>query len=616
MASTYSNLKVQLMTTGENTGSWGTVTNTNLGTALEEAITGSANVTFASGDVTLTLTNTNSTQSARNLRLNCTGTTGGSPRNLILGSGCQIEKVYIVNNECGDAITIKNTTGTGISVPAGKTMYVFNNGTNVVDAITHLSSLTLTSPLSIASGGTGSSTGDGSALTNLNASNISTGTLANARTTAASANGASTIVARDASGNFSANTVTANLIGTAANAAVLQTARTIAIQDGVTGTATSFDGSNNISIPVTAINASVINTGTIANARTTASDANGVSTIVARDASGNFSANVITASLNGNASTATTATTATTANKVANSLALATSGTGLSGSASFDGSSTQTFTVTSNANSANGASTIVARDASGNFSANTVTANLTGTASNATVLQTARTIAIQDGVTGTATSFNGSANISIPVTGINVSVANAGTLAVARGGTGITSPGTAGNVLTSNGSAWVSTTTHSFVAGMILMWSGTIAGIPSGWALCNGLNGTPDLRDRFVVGAGSSYVPGVTGGSSSTTLSEANLPSHTHSFSATTSTAGSHSHSLSIPNVGYDLGIASVVRSATGSPVLSSNQNVSGLVSTEGSHTHTVSGTTGSTGSGTSFTNLPPYYALAFIMKL
>lgn len=108
------------------------------------------------------------------------------------------------------------------------------------------------------------------------------------------------------------------------------------------------------------------------------------------------------------------------------------------------------------ASSANGASTIVARDASGNFSANTVTANLTGTAANATVLQTARTIAISGGATGTATSFDGSSNITIPVTALNVSTADAGTLAVARGGTGITSVGTSGNVLTSNGSAWVS----------------------------------------------------------------------------------------------------------------------------------------------------------------
>ena len=184
MASTYSNLKIQLMGTGENSGTWGNVTNVNLGTAIEEAITGSADVTFSSGTVTLALTDTNSSQTARNLRLNLTGTSGGA-QNLIVPA---IEKVYIVNNGCADAITVKNASGTGIAVPAGKTMYVYNNGTNVVDAVTHLSSLTLTTPLP------------------------------NSSTTASASNGASTIVARDGSGNFAANTVTANLTGTATNA--------------------------------------------------------------------------------------------------------------------------------------------------------------------------------------------------------------------------------------------------------------------------------------------------------------------------------------------------------------------------------------------------------------
>jgi len=168
MASTYSNLKIQLMTTGENNTTWGNVTNVNLGTAIEEAITGSADVAFSSGNVTLTLTDTNSTQSARNLRLNLTGTTGGA-RNLVVPA---IEKVYIVNNTCADAVTIKNATGTGIAVPAGKTLYVFNDGTNVVDAITHLVSLTLGTPLATTSGGTGSNTGA------LNGSNVSSGVVA------------------------------------------------------------------------------------------------------------------------------------------------------------------------------------------------------------------------------------------------------------------------------------------------------------------------------------------------------------------------------------------------------------------------------------------------------
>ena len=91
MASTYSNIKIQLMATGENSTTWGDVTNINLGTAIEEAIVGSADVTFASANVTLTLSNTNASQTARNLRLRCTGTTGGSTRNLVVPS---IEKPY------------------------------------------------------------------------------------------------------------------------------------------------------------------------------------------------------------------------------------------------------------------------------------------------------------------------------------------------------------------------------------------------------------------------------------------------------------------------------------------------------------------------------------------
>jgi hypothetical protein len=155
MASTFSPLKIELIGTGDQPGTWGITTNLNLGTALEEAITGSADVVFSSADVTLTLTDTNAAQTGRNLRLNLTGTSVGA-LNLILGSGMQIEKLYLINNGLADAVTVKNTTGTGIAVPAGKSMFVFNNGTNVVDAVTHLTSLTLGAALPIASGGTGS----------------------------------------------------------------------------------------------------------------------------------------------------------------------------------------------------------------------------------------------------------------------------------------------------------------------------------------------------------------------------------------------------------------------------------------------------------------------------
>jgi hypothetical protein len=154
MASTFSSLKIELIGTGEQDGTWGDTTNTNLGTAIEQAITGSGDVTFTGADVTLTLANTNSAQTARNLRLVCVGTSGGA-RQLIVPD---IEKQYIVKNELADTVTIKTSAGTGIAVPAGKTIVVFNDGTNVVDVTTHNSSLTLSSALPVTSGGTGLAT--------------------------------------------------------------------------------------------------------------------------------------------------------------------------------------------------------------------------------------------------------------------------------------------------------------------------------------------------------------------------------------------------------------------------------------------------------------------------
>lgn len=312
MASTYSNLKIQLMATGENSGTWGNVTNVNLGTAIEEAIVGSADVTFSSADVTLTLTDTNATQTARNLRLNLVGVSGGA-RQLIVPT---IEKVYIINNGLANTVTVKNSTGTGIAVPAGKTMYVYNNGTNVVDAVNHLTSLTL---------------------------------------------------------------------------------------------------------------------------------------------------------------------------------------------------------------------------------------------------ETA--------------------------------------LAATQGGTGLNSVGTSGNSLISNGTAWVSQKLETFVTGMIMMWSGSIASIPSGWALCDGTSGTPNLTDRFVIGAGSAYAVNATGGSK-----DAIVVSHTHT--ATVTDPG-HFHTQTGTTLGPGAGVFAYGSGNGGVATQNTQTNTTGIsvaLSTEGS-------------SGTN-ANLPPYYALAFIMKL
>jgi hypothetical protein len=130
MASTYSNLKIQLMATGENSGTWGNVTNANLGDALEQAIVETATVTFASANVTLTLSDSNARQDARALRLNLTGTTGGA-RDLIVPA---IQKPYLVNNGTADIITVKVSGQTGVAVPASTSMLLYNNGTDVIVA--------------------------------------------------------------------------------------------------------------------------------------------------------------------------------------------------------------------------------------------------------------------------------------------------------------------------------------------------------------------------------------------------------------------------------------------------------------------------------------------------
>jgi hypothetical protein len=131
VASTYSSLKIELITTGEQNGTWGTTTNTNLGTALEEAIVGRATANFTTdGNLTLTLTDSNATQVARNLVLNCTsGVSLTATRDLIVPA---IEKPYIIQNNTTGGQSIRViVAGTGVTVPNGKTAFVYNDGTNI-----------------------------------------------------------------------------------------------------------------------------------------------------------------------------------------------------------------------------------------------------------------------------------------------------------------------------------------------------------------------------------------------------------------------------------------------------------------------------------------------------
>jgi hypothetical protein len=156
MSSTFSALKFELITTGEQSGSWGVTTNTNLGTAVEQAIVGMATLTsanFTANVATLTLTNTNTAQNARALCLNIAAGAVSAAGTLNVPA---IEKPYIIINDSSYAVTVKVSGLTGVAVPAGKRTVVYNNGTDVGNQIDYLATLSLGTALPIASGGTGS----------------------------------------------------------------------------------------------------------------------------------------------------------------------------------------------------------------------------------------------------------------------------------------------------------------------------------------------------------------------------------------------------------------------------------------------------------------------------
>jgi hypothetical protein len=159
MASTFSDLKFELIGTGDQAGNWGQTTNDNIGTAIEQAITGLGNPVFTTdADLTITLTDTVALQTARALVLNATSTGSlSATRSLVVPT---IEKQYIVQNNTsgGQSIVVKTTAGTGITVLNGSKMHLYVDGVNVVDAVSRFSALTLAAALPITSGGTGTTT--------------------------------------------------------------------------------------------------------------------------------------------------------------------------------------------------------------------------------------------------------------------------------------------------------------------------------------------------------------------------------------------------------------------------------------------------------------------------
>jgi hypothetical protein len=152
--------------------------------------------------------------------------------------------------------------------------------------------------------------------------------------------------------------------------------------------------------------------------------------------------------------------------------------------------------------------------------------------------------------------------------------------------------GASGQVLLSAGGSNTPTWGNTFVAGMIMLWSGSSASIPSGWLLCDGSSSTPDLRNRFVVGAGSTYAVGATGGSA-----DAIVVSHTHTATVT-DPGHNHTGGSTLYYVG-DNGSYGYVTQTTNTGTATTGITV-------------ANSTTGSSGTNA---NLPPYYALCYIMK-
>jgi hypothetical protein len=233
MATYSTNLGFTLIANGDESGTWGTTTNTNLGTLIEQAISGYTTQAVSAGTTTITMPN-GTTGVARNMFLELTGTGGGS-----LEVPAQ-RKLYFIYNNSSAAITVKVSGQTGVSVPAAAKMVLVCNGTDVVVATNYMAALTLGTALPVASGGTGATSVTAYAAVVGNSggtgfTSVAPGTSGNVLTSNGT-NWASTAVAANVS-SFSAGTT--GFTPSTGTTGAVTLAGTLAVANGGTGVTTS-----------------------------------------------------------------------------------------------------------------------------------------------------------------------------------------------------------------------------------------------------------------------------------------------------------------------------------------------------------------------------------------
>ena len=429
-------------------------------------------------------------------------------------------------------------------------------------------------------------------------------------------------------GNLSGNVV-GNVVGNLTGNVVATT-----VSGNLTGNVVATTVSGNLTGNVTSTNGQITNFST-GNAQITGGSITALTNFTATTAQAtNFSSsNILVTGGTLNATTLNSTTAEATNFSTGNAQITGGSATGLTNFSSTNASVTNSTSTTAEAtNFSTGNAQITGGSITGLTNFNTITAQATNFSSS-NVLVTGGAITASTGTFGIVTASN------VTVTNAIVSSGNVSNV------TGINNLFTGANLQSSvattksasDSSTAIATTAfvHSILPqGTIIMWAGLST--PTGWQLCDGSNGTPDLRDRFIVGAGSTYSLGATGGANAVTIDANTMPSHVHAYtvSGSTATGGAHTHTVSDPGhyhgtTWYNINDFNQGSLSPGAEQYPDDQQGSFTINTDSkttgislansivhSHTINITGNTVATGGTQPHENRPPYYAVYYLQKM